>query len=299
MTVNAADRLALALERLNANLEQMLGHGVPPAAPLGDALAYRWHHSRGFLDASGLVPVSSPCLVTFDSLQNIERHVVRLRNNTAQFVQGYPANNVLMTGARGTGKSSLVRACLEAFHEQGLRLIEVERQHLDDLPEIVAQVRDRAEKFIIFCDDLSFEEGELGYKGLKTVLDGSIAGPSTNVRVYATSNRRHMLVERREDNLERIRDAEGDLHPGDTVEEKTSLSERFGLHLHFYGFTQDEYLNAVTHGLATLGIDLTSDASIRVAALQWALERGARSGRVAWQFAQDYAGRRMIGADLA
>lgn len=290
------DRLALALERLNANLEQFLAQGTRHIST-ADALAYRWHHSRGMLDSSGLVPVPTPSWVAFDRLQNIDRHVSRLRANTAQFVRGYPANNVLMTGARGTGKSSLVRACLEAFHKQGLRLIEVERQHLDDLPEMVALVRDKTEKFIIFCDDLSFEEGELGYKGLKTVLDGSIAGPSMNVLVYATSNRRHMISERMDDNLERVRDGQGELHPGDTIEEKTSLSERFGLHLHFYGFTQDEYLNAVIHWLATYDIDLHSDEAIRVAALQWALERGARSGRVAWQFAQDYAGRRMIGAE--
>ncbi|MDN7748950.1 ATP-binding protein [Burkholderia gladioli] len=299
MSDQDVSRLTQAIDRLTTSLNQLAGGGEASAATaVPDALAYRWHRDRGLFARSGLMPIQTPRLISFGSLQNIDRHIERLRQNTLQFVTGRPANNVLMTGARGTGKSSLVRACLEQFHDQGLRLMEVEKQHLEDLPEIVALVGHKDGKYLVFCDDLSFEEGEHGYKGLKTVLDGSTAAPSSNVLVYATSNRRHMVNERASDNLERMRDEHGDMHPGDTVEEKVSLSDRFGLHLHFYGFTEDQYLAAASHWLGTYGIDLRGDDGIRTAALQWALERGARSGRVALQFAKDYAGRQMSAAAM-
>lgn len=286
--------LTQALNRLSEAIERFTPEGLlPDDKSLPQALAYRWHPGNGFFMQGRLVPVDSPQLISFSDLRNIDRQSERLYQNTKQFVQGHPANNVLMTGARGTGKSSLVRACLAAFHPEGLRLIEVEKQSLDDLPRIVNLIRHDAKRYLIFCDDLSFEEGEHGYKGLKTVLDGSVAGPSPNVLVYATSNRRHMVSERMSDNLERRNDDQGEIHPGDSIEEKISLSDRFGLHLQFYSFSQDEYLHAVEHWLGHFGLDLHSNEEIRAESLQWATQRGTRSGRVAWQFACEYAGRKM------
>ena len=206
-------------------------------------------------------------------------------------MQGRPANNVLLTGARGTGKSSLIKACLNCYAAQGLRLIEVDKADLADLPDIVDLVADRPERFIIFCDDLSFEEGEGGYKALKVALDGSIAAQSDNVLIYATSNRRHLLPERMADNETYKRSDDGDLHPGETVEEKISLSERFGLWVSFYPFKQDDYLDIVAHWLGSFGCDADQIAAARADALRWALQRGSRSGRVAWQFARDHAGK--------
>jgi uncharacterized protein len=214
----------------------------------------------------------------------------QIEQNTRQFVDRRPANNVLLTGARGTGKSSLIKACLNQFAEQGLRLIEVDKADLAELPDIVDLVAGRPERFIVFCDDLSFEEGESGYKALKVALDGSISAQSDNVLIYATSNRRHLLPEKMSDNAT-YKYEDGDLHPGETVEEKISLSERFGLWLSFYPFRQDDYLGIVAHWLASYGCDAAQVESARAEALQWALQRGSRSGRVAWQFAKDYAGK--------
>lgn len=290
---NQIDLLLTTLDRIAVALEQFSLAPNQACIDLPPALAYRWQRSDNTLLRPQLTPVVSPQLIAFEALHNVDQQITRIYNNTMQFVQGYPANNVLMTGARGTGKSSLVRACLQAFQTQGLRLIEVEKKHLDDLPDIVNCVRNRPERFIIFCDDLSFEEGEHHYKGLKTVLDGSVAGPSENVLIYATSNRRHLVSERMRDNLEHYKDDQGEIHPGDSIEEKNSLSERFGLRIHFYSFSQDEYLTAVFHWLSNLGLTLNND-EIRTEALRWATERGSRSGRVAWQFARDYVGRTAI-----
>jgi predicted AAA+ superfamily ATPase len=206
-------------------------------------------------------------------------------------VAGRPANNVLLTGARGTGKSSLIKACLNQYAGQGLRLIEVDKDDLVDLPDIVDLVASRPERFIIFCDDLSFEEGESGYKALKVALDGSVSAQSDNVLIYATSNRRHLMPERMSDNATYTHDDDGDLHPGETVEEKISLSERFGLWVTFYAFKQGDYLDIVGHWLRHFGCDDAQVEAARGDALRWALQRGSRSGRVAWQFARDYAGR--------
>lgn len=299
-TPEHATQLTQALNRLSAALERFTSECLPSGdKPLPQALAYRWQPGSGFFMQGHLVPVDSPQLISFSDLRNIDWQSERLYQNTKQFVQGHPANNVLMTGSRGTGKSSLVRASLAAFHPEGLRLIEVEKQSLDDLPRIVNLIQHDVRRYLIFCDDLSFEEGEHGYKGLKTVLDGSVVGPSPNVLVYATSNRRHMVSERMSDNLERRSDDQGEIHPGDSIEEKISLSDRFGLHLHFYSFSQDEYLHAVAHWLGHFGLDLHSDEEIRTEALQWATQRGTRSGRVAWQFARDYSGRKMTGGEQA
>jgi len=256
-----------------------------------------WSSSIAFLyrkRVSGqgyLVPVRQVGAMRLDDLKEIEVQKEKIARNTAQFVSGRTANNVLLTGARGTGKSSLVRACLNTYCDQGLRLIEVDKEDLVDLPDIVDIVALRPEKFLIFCDDLSFDQGEPGYKALKSVLDGSVSATSANVLIYATSNRRHLLPEFMAENLTYTHTESGEVHPGEGVEEKISLSERFGLWVSFYPFTQDEYLQIVAQWLDALGVPPLLAAQSRPEALIWALERGSRSGRVAWQFAKDFAGR--------
>lgn len=279
------------VESLIARAEQVLSRLetlLPAAAPETDwsAVAWRWQvkHGVGYLQA-----VPHPHHILLEDIQNLDHQKAEIVRNTAQFVAGFPANNVLLTGARGTGKSSLIKALLSAFAEHQLRLVEVDKQDLVALPDIVAQLRNRPERFIIFCDDLSFEAQEPGYKALKVVLDGSIAVTSDNVLIYATSNRRHLMPEFMHENMETQYIGE-EIRPGDTTEEKVSLSERFGLWLSFYAFDQDEYLKVAKRWLAHFGItDFTE--SIRQEALLFARVRGARSGRVAWQFARDYAGR--------
>nr|WP_260432955.1 ATP-binding protein [Burkholderia stagnalis] len=261
----------------------------PAAADFDAAIAFRWH-SDGRANRT-LEPIASPALIGFDALRNVERQAAVVERNTRQFVRGGAANHVLLTGARGTGKSSIVKACLHAFAKDGLRLIEVSKEGLNDLPAIVELVRARPERYIVFCDDLSFESGETGYKGLKTVLDGSVASDLSNVLVYATSNRRHLLPEHASDNADVSRAENGELHPGDAVEERISLSERFGIWVTFYGFSQDQYLAVVDSRLAEAGFDAAQICAAREPALQWALERGARSGRIAAQFVRDYTGR--------
>ena len=230
-------------------------------------------------------------------LKEIDDQKEKILRNTVQFVSGRPANNVLLTGSRGTGKSSLIKACLNEYSAQGLRLIEVDKADLTDLPDIVDVVSGLSERFIVFCDDLSFEEGEPGYKALKSILDGSIAAATPNVLIYATSNRRHLLPEYMAENLTYTHTEDGEVHPGEVVEEKISLSERFGLWVSFYPFTQDEYLTIVAQWLSSFGVDGQAIEASRPASLVWALERGSRSGRVAYQFARDYAGRRAGGAE--
>jgi predicted AAA+ superfamily ATPase len=254
-----------------------------------NALAWRWQimNGRGYLQA-----VSHPHQIKLEAICNVDAQKAEIVRNTAQFVSGYPANNVLLTGARGTGKSTLVKALLSEFAKDGLRIIEVDKQDLVDLPEIVSLLRARPERFIIFCDDLSFEATDPGYKALKVVLDGSIATTSDNVVVYATSNRRHLMPEYMAENLETQYVGE-EIRPGETSEEKISLSERFGLWLSFYAFDQDEYLTVAAYWLAQYGISEMSD-EVRRAALTFSLTRGARSGRVAYQFARDYAGRQAL-----
>jgi predicted AAA+ superfamily ATPase len=251
--------------------------------------AYRWRRRAG--GVSHLQAVTHVSRIALDDLHNIAPQKLAIEQNTRQFVSGRPANNVLLTGARGTGKSSLIKACLNQFAQDGLRLIEVDKADLAELPDIVDLVAGRPERFIIFCDDLSFEEGESGYKALKVALDGSISAQSNNVLIYATSNRRHLMPERMSDNTSYKHDDDGDLHPGETVEEKISLSERFGLWLSFYPFKQDDYLDIVAHWLGSFGCTPAQVAEARGDALRWALQRGSRSGRVAWQFAKDYAGK--------
>ena len=226
-----------------------------------------------------------------ENLKEIDGQKEKIQRNTLQFVDGAPANNVLLTGARGTGKSSLIKACLNEYAPRGLRLIEVDKADLVDLPDIVDVVSARPEKFIVFCDDLSFDEGEPGYKALKSILDGSVAASTPNVLIYATSNRRHLLPEYMKDNLSYTHTDDGEVHPGEVIEEKISLSERFGLWVSFYPFSQSEYLAIVAQWLSSFGVTAVDIDAARPEALVWALERGSRSGRVAYQFARDYAGR--------
>ena len=283
--------LARKLERIAVALEAMTR--APDAARIDfDAsIAFRWLGFGAPAGAAPLEPIATPALIPFAALRNVDRQADVVERNTRQFVHGYAANHVLLTGARGTGKSSLVKACLHAFAADGLRLIEVSKEGLNDLPAIIELVRARPERFIVFCDDLSFEAGETGYKGLKTVLDGSVATELSNVLIYATSNRRHLLPESASDNTDVSRAENGELHPGDAVEERISLSERFGIWVTFYGFTQDQYLAVVDSRLAQAGFDAEQIRVAREPALQWALARGARSGRIAVQFVRDYVGR--------
>ena len=274
-------------EALLARLESVLP--TPLAAPdWSAAIAFRYRR-RG---ASGAItPVRHVADIRLTSLVEVEPQKERLLRNTRQFVEGFGANNVLLTGARGTGKSSLIKACLNEFADRGLRLIEVDKADLVDLPDIVDLVAERPERFIVFCDDLSFDEGEPGYKALKSILDGSVSQSSDNVLIYATSNRRHLLPEYMKENLSYQHLENGEVHPGEVVEEKISLSERFGLWVSFYPFSQDEYLAIVAQWLRGFGVPEDAITAARQESLVWALERGSRSGRVAFQFAKDYNGR--------
>jgi uncharacterized protein len=287
MSSSSLEAFLLRAEHLLKRLEQILPHAL--AAPDWDAaIAFRYR-KRG---ASGwLQPVRQVAPIALADLQEVGGQKDRLVRNTAQFVAGLPANNVLLTGARGTGKSSLIKACLNAFSAKGLRLIEVDKADLVDLPDLVDLVAERPERFIVFCDDLSFDEGEAGYKALKSILDGSIAAASDNVLIYATSNRRHLLPEYMKENLSYTHTDDGEVHPGEVVEEKISLSERFGLWISFYPFSQPEYLVIVAQWLRHFGVDEATITTARQPSLVWALERGSRSGRVAYQFARDWAGR--------
>ena len=275
-------RAEALLERLEAVLPQPLR---PP--DWSASIAFRYRRGSG---AGRLEPVRHVAPVQLDSLVEVGPQKERLLRNTEQFVAGRAANNVLLTGARGTGKSSLIKACLNEFAGRGLRLIEVDKADLVDLPDIVDIVAERPERFVVFCDDLSFDEGEAGYKALKSILDGSVAQASDNVLIYATSNRRHLLPEYMADNLSYKHLENGEVHPGEVIEEKISLSERFGLWISFYPFSQDEYLAIVAQWLRGFGVDAAAIAAARQPSLVWALERGSRSGRVAYQFAKDYAG---------
>jgi predicted AAA+ superfamily ATPase len=282
------DQFLARAELFMARVEASLPHGLSePDWNASIAFRYRRRSSgQGVISAIGHIGAMS-----LDALKEIDQQKEKIQRNTAQFVAGAPANNVLLTGARGTGKSSLIRACLHAYASQGLRLIEVDKADLMDLPDIVELVGQRTEKFIVFCDDLSFDDGEPGYKALKSVLDGSVAAATPNVLIYATSNRRHLLPEYMSENLTYTHTADGEVHPGEGVEEKISLSERFGLWVSFYPFNQEEYLQIVAQWLNALGVSTTQIEAARPEALVWALERGSRSGRVAWQFARDFAGR--------
>jgi predicted AAA+ superfamily ATPase len=284
----ALEHLLVRAEQLITRIETVLPQ--PLQAPDWTASSAFRYRKRSSGHAT-LEPVRHVGAMALADLKEIEPQKEKILRNTRQFVSGQPANNVLLTGARGTGKSSLIRACLHEFASQGLRLIEVDKADLTDLPDLVDLVSDLPYKFIVFCDDLSFDEGEPGYKALKSTLDGSVAATTANVLVYATSNRRHLLPEYMKDNLSYTHTPDGEVHPGEVIEEKISLSERFGLWVSFYPFSQDEYLAIVAQWLLSFGVTLPAIEAARAQALVWALERGSRSGRVAYQFARDYAGR--------
>ena len=287
------DQLIARAERVLERVEALL----PPTAADPDwknvkAARWRKRSGRGYLQA-----IAHPHAIAMSDLVAVDEQKKTIDQNTRQFVAGHPANNVLLTGTRGTGKSSLVKAMLARYAAKGLRLIEVDKVDLVDLPDIAERIEARPERFIVFCDDLTFDAGEPGYKALKVMLDGSIAGAAGNVLIYATSNRRHMLPEYFAENLE-TKHVGDEVHPGESVEEKISLSERFGLWISFYPFGQDDYLAAVAAWLAHF--DVPAAASVRESeartreALQFAIQRGSRSGRVAWQFARSYAGARRL-----
>lgn len=286
-TLRKADTV---LERLAAVL--------PPALPPVDwnaSVAFRWRRRGGLDGGSRLDPVRHVHRMRLTDLQGIAPQIDKVEQNTRQFLAGQPANNVLLTGARGTGKSSIVKGLLNKYARDGLRLIEIEKNDLIDLPQVTDAVATRPERFLLFCDDLSFEAGDAGYIALKVALDGSISTTSENLLIYATSNRRHLMPEYMEENLA-TKYVGDEIHPGETVEEKISLSERFGLWVTFYPFDQDEYLTIVAHWLKSFGCSAAEAVEAREEALQWALQRGSRSGRVAYHFARDWAGRRLTGA---
>jgi predicted AAA+ superfamily ATPase len=288
ISASDVDRLLARLEAILERVEAVLP--VVPPEPDWRAHAFRWRKraGRGFLQA-----VLHPHAIRLSDLVAIEPQKHAIDVNTRQFVSGLPANNVLLTGSRGTGKSSLVKAMLVKYAAKGLRLIEVDKGDMVDLPDIAELVARRRERFVVFCDDLTFDAGEPGYKALKVMLDGTVAAASANMLIYATSNRRHLLPEYMSENLETKHLGE-EVHPGEAVEEKVSLSERFGLWISFYPFSQDDYLAAVASWLEVFGVGTArtkADATARTRdALQFALQRGSRSGRVAWQFARGYAG---------
>ncbi|MFZ9335342.1 MAG: ATP-binding protein [Burkholderiaceae bacterium] len=278
------ERATQLVERIEAILPQ------PLTAPDWSA-SIAWRYRKRSSGHGTLEPVQHVSGMRLADLKEIDGQKEKVQRNTEQFVRGLPANNVLLTGARGTGKSSLIKGCLNEYASQGLRLIEVDKADLTDLPDIIDVVAGLPEKFIVYCDDLSFEDGEAGYKALKSILDGSVVAATPNVLIYATSNRRHLLPEYMKENLSYTHTDDGEVHPGEVVEEKISLSERFGLWVSFYPFSQDEYLAIVAQWLSSFGVNAAAIEAAKPESLVWALERGSRSGRVAYQFARDYAGR--------
>jgi len=288
---SSLERVLQRAEALMQRIESVLPQ--PLQAPDWSAsVAYRYRkRSSGH---GTLEPVRHVAQLGLQDLKEIDQQKEKIQRNTEQFVNCLPANNVLLTGARGTGKSSLIKACLNNYASRGLRLIEVDKDDLVDLPDIIEVVANRTEKFIVYCDDLSFEDGEPGYKALKSILDGTVAASTANVLIYATSNRRHLLPEYMKENLTYTHTDDGEVHPGEGVEEKISLSERFGLWVSFYPFSQDEYLAITAQWLSSFGVSTTAIDAAKPEALVWALERGSRSGRVAYQFARDYAGKHVL-----
>jgi hypothetical protein len=279
------DQTEQLLERAQQLIERLEGVFSPSVQePDWGCIAFRWQRDKG------LQAVARPHRVALDDILCVDRVKTEITRNTRQFVEGRSANNTLLWGSRGTGQSSLIKALLNEFADRGLRLIEVEKHDLIDLPAIVELIQDRPERFLLYCDDLSFEADDASYKSLKAILDGSISAPPENVLIYATSNRRHLLPEFKQENQD-VHIVEGEIHQSESVEEKISLSERFGLWLSFYPFSQDQYLTIVDHWLTRLGATTTADETIRLEALRFALMRGSRSGRVALQFARDWAGR--------
>lgn len=286
-------KFLLSAEALMARLEPLL-----PAQRVEidwtHSLAARWHRER---QGGYLQPLSVSLDLKLADLVGIDRQRELLSSNTRQFISGLPANHVLLWGARGTGKSSLIRALLAEHAGAGLRLIEIERDHLADLPKVVDQLAGQSQHFVVFCDDLSFEAGEGDYRVLKSVLDGSLERAPENVLLYATSNRRHLVPERQSDN-ENWQMIDGELHPNEAVEDKIALSDRFGLWLSFYPFSQEHYLDVVRHWIGSLaeqaGLGWRWDDELAKDAIRWATARGNRNGRCAYQFARQWVGVQLL-----
>jgi predicted AAA+ superfamily ATPase len=280
--------LALLIARGNDLLSRLEGW-LPPAPAVIDwrtTLACRW---RRYLGRGRLAPVTTLNCPPWDALSGIDAQKSALERNTRQFLKDLPANNVLLAGSRGCGKSSLIKALLLRFAKQKLRLVELDRDDLMDLPEITDRLADKPWRFILFADDLSFEPGDAAYKPLKAALDGSVSGLPENVLIAATSNRRHLMPEFMHENTAAHYDEHGEIRPGESTEEKVSLSDRFGLTLTFWPFNQDDYLAIAAGWVTALGGTVTD--AMRQEALQWSIQRGGRSGRVAQQFARDWTGR--------
>jgi predicted AAA+ superfamily ATPase len=285
-------RLNAFLERADAVLARLepLLPATRPAIDWQRCLAARWHREgrSGYLQ-----PLAVSLDLSLADLIGVDTQREQLARNTRQFVDGLPANHALLWGARGTGKSSLVRALLAEHAGAGLRLIEIERDHLADLPRVVEQLAGHSQRFVLFCDDLSFEAGEGDYRVLKSVLDGSLERAPDNVLLYATSNRRHLVPEKQSDN-EHWEMVDGELHPNEAVEDKIALSDRFGLWLSFYPFTQDHFLAVVRHWISVLAqpaaLDWEWTEELEKLAIRWALGRGNRNGRCAYQFARHWVG---------
>ncbi|MBA1277413.1 MULTISPECIES: ATP-binding protein [Pseudomonadaceae] len=284
------------LQRADALMTRLEPLLPAPRAPVdwSNSLAARWHREG---QGGYLQPLQVSLDLNLADLIGIDRQRELLANNTRQFVSGLPANHVLLWGARGTGKSSLIRALLAEHAPAGLRLIEIERDHLADLPKVVDQLVGQPQHFVVFCDDLSFEAGEGDYRVLKSVLDGSLERAPENVLLYATSNRRHLVPERQSDN-ENWQMIDGELHPNEAVEDKIALSDRFGLWLSFYPFSQEHYLNVVRHWIGSLaeqaGLTWSWDEALEKDAIRWATARGNRNGRCAYQFARQWVGIRLL-----
>jgi predicted AAA+ superfamily ATPase len=274
-------KLERLLDRIETLMEKTSGETEFDLSVFEHYIAFRWEKERS---AGPLAPVEHPHLLDLDDLVGIEDAKVELVRNTAQFVAGFPANNVLLWGERGTGKSSCIKGLLKPFSQKGLRLIEVQKGDLLHITTILRLLRGAPWRFILFCDDLSFDEGETAYRELKAILEGGIEARPENVLLYATSNRRHLMPEPMNDNLGR------EIHPEEAISEKLSLADRFGLALSFYSFSQDTYLAIVEHYANRLNLPIKRN-ELRAEALRWALFKGQRSGRSARQFIDDLAGR--------
>jgi uncharacterized protein len=283
-------------EKLLKRLGAILDRVEPFMPPLAEAVtdftggAYHWKSNthNGYFQK-----IDRPANFQLSDLQCIERQKELIDRNTQQFLANLPANNVLLWGPKGTGKSSLIKALLNEYQDKKLNLIEIERENLSDLRIIIDQLSKKEGHFILYCDDLSFEADDSSYKALKVVLDGALSNTSDNILIYATSNRRHLLPEYMSDNVA-SKNIDNDLHLNESIEEKISLSERFGLWLSFHPFNQDQYLEIVGYWLKKLGNSSVNNKSIKKASLKWALERGSRSGRSAWQFAKDWTGQQQL-----
>ncbi|MCG8588022.1 MAG: ATP-binding protein [Proteobacteria bacterium] len=286
------DRLARVLQLAERWLEEQTG-AAPDSAAFAQFTAFRFDARLG---PGRLVPIPDPAPFELSGLVGVERPLARLVENTEQFLAALPSNHVLLYGERGTGKSSAVRGLLTRYAARGLRMVEVSKADLVQLPRVLAGLRGMPYRFLVYCDDLSFDQGEPGYRELKAALEGSLEGPPENVRIVATSNRRHLLPETQSDNRAAHLDDQGDLHLGEVLDEKLALSERFGLMLGFYGFDQTTYLSIVEHHLKRAGVADSLD-DVREAALRFALRRSSRSGRVARQFVDDWVGRHRLHGD--